>query len=68
MVDERIPKKFLNGKFHNERPAGKPRTRYEGVFWRDTSQTLEIRGWRRRAEEKGEWRPLLRNARTQKGL
>lgn len=27
MEDERIPKKVLNGKFHNTRPMGKARTR-----------------------------------------
>jgi len=26
MKDESIPKKVLNGKFHNTRPVGKPRT------------------------------------------
>jgi hypothetical protein len=47
MEDERIPIKVLNGKFHITRPVGKPRTRWEDVVWRDTSQTLGIRGWRR---------------------
>jgi len=28
MEDERLPKKFLNGKFHNTRPVGKLRTRW----------------------------------------
>jgi len=46
-LEERIPNKVLNGKFHNTRPAGKPRRRWEDVVRRDTSQILGIRGWMR---------------------
>lgn len=28
MEDERLSKNVLNGKFHNTRPVGKPRTRW----------------------------------------
>ena len=66
--DERIPKKVLNEKFHNLKPAGKPRTIWEVVIWRNTSQILEIQGSRRQAEDREEWRHLLREARAQKGL
>ena len=66
--DERIPKKVLNVKFHNKRPVGKPSTRRGDVVRRDTSQIVEIRGWRRRAEDKEEWRRLPREVRAQKGL
>jgi len=48
--------------------VGKPRRRWEVVVRRDTSQILGIRGWKRRVEEKEEWRRLLREARAQKGL
>jgi len=68
MDDERIPKKFLNVKCHYIRQMGKPRRRWEDVVRRDTSQILGIRGWRRGAEDKEEWRRLLREARAQKGL
>jgi len=50
--------KVLDGKFHNKRPVGKPRTKWEHIFWRDTSQILGLRGWR----------CLLRKAKAQKGL
>jgi hypothetical protein len=68
MEEERIPQKVLNGKFHKTRPVGKPRTRWEDVVRRDTSQILGTRGWRRGAEDREEWRQLLREARAQKGL
>jgi hypothetical protein len=48
--------------------VGKPRTRWKEVVRTDTSQILGIRGWRRRAEDKEEWRRLLRETRAQYGL
>jgi hypothetical protein len=56
MGDEGWPITFLNGKHHNKRQMGKPRTRWEDVIRRDTSQTLGKRGLGRRAEEREELR------------
>jgi len=68
MEEERIPKKVLNGNFYTTRPVGRPRTRWADVVQRDALQLLGIRGWRRRAENRDEWRRLLREAKAQKGL
>ena len=68
MEAERIPKKFLNGNFHTTRAVGRPRTRWADVVQRDALQLLGIRGWRRRATNRGEWRRLVREAKAQKGL
>ena len=68
MEEERIPKKVLNGAFHNTRPAGRPRTRWADVVQRDALQLLGMRGWRRRAENRDEWRHALREAKARKGL
>jgi hypothetical protein len=68
MVEERIPKKFLNGKFHTTRPLGRPRTRWVDVVQRDALQLLGIRGWRRRAANGDRWRHLMRKAKVRKGL
>jgi hypothetical protein len=38
--------KVLNGEFHNKRTVAKPRTRWEDVVRRGTSEILGIRGWR----------------------
>jgi len=42
----------LEGKFHNTRPVREPRTSWEDIVWRDTSQMLGRRGWRSRAEDR----------------
>jgi hypothetical protein len=68
MEEERIPKKVLNGYLHTTRPVGRPRTRWEDVVQRDALQLLGIRGWRRRAVNRDEWRCLVREAKAQKGL
>jgi hypothetical protein len=61
MEDECIPpKKTSYGKFHNRRQVGKIRTRWKDVVRWDTSQILGIRGCWREAEDREEWRRLLR--------
>ena len=63
-----IPQKVLNGKFHNTRPVGRPRIRWEDAVQKDALQRLGTRGWRRRAENRDERRQLLREAKARKGL
>ena len=46
-MEDNIPKKALNVKFPNTRPGGKPITRWKAVIWRDTSQIIGIKGWKR---------------------
>jgi hypothetical protein len=68
MEEERIAKKVLNGNFYTTRPVGRPRTRWADVVQRDALQLLGIRGWRRSAKSRDEWRRLMREAKTRKGL
>ena len=68
MEEERIPKEVLNGNFHTTRPVGRPRTRWADVVQRDALQLLATRGWKRRATNRDEWRRLMREAKTRKGL
>jgi hypothetical protein len=68
MEEERIPKKDLNGNFHTTRPVGRPRTKWTDVVQRDALQLLGIRGWRRRAVNRDEWRRLARKTKARKGL
>ena len=68
MEQERIPKKVLNGNFYTTRPLGRPRARWAGVVQRDALQLLGLRGWRRRAENRDEWRRLMGEAKARRGL
>ena len=61
-------KKVLNGNFQATRPVGRPRNRWADVVQRDALQLLGIRGWRRGAENRDEWRRLMGEAKARKGL
>jgi hypothetical protein len=50
------------------RPVRRPRTRWADVVQRDALRLLGIRGWSRIAENRDEWRRLMRGAKTRKGL
>jgi hypothetical protein len=68
MEGERIPKKVLNGTFHNTRPVERPRARWADMVQRDALQLLGVRGWRRKSSNKDEWRHALREAKPRKWL
>ena len=61
-------KKFLSGYFYTTRPVARPRTRWTDVVQKDALQLLGIRGRRRRAENRDEWRRLMREVKARKGL
>jgi len=48
--------------------VGGPRTGLADVVQRDTLQLLGIRRWRRRAENRDEWRRFMRETKARKGL
>jgi hypothetical protein len=68
MEEERISKNVLNGNFHTKRPVGRPRTKWANVVQKDALQLLGIRGWRRRAANRDEWRRVMGDAKARKGL
>jgi len=69
MEEERLQKKkVLNGNFYTKRQVGRPRTRWADVVQRAALQLLGIRSWRRRAENRDEWRRLMMEAKARKGL
>jgi hypothetical protein len=66
-MEGRMPKRDLNGKFHNTRSVGRPRIRWEDAVQTDALQILGTRGWRK-AKNREEWRQILREAKARKGL
>jgi hypothetical protein len=68
MEEERIPKKVLNKTFCTTRSVGRPRNRWANVVQKDALKLLGIRGWRRRAANRDEWRRLMREAKARNGL
>jgi hypothetical protein len=48
--------------------VGRSRIIWADVVQRDALQLLGIRGWRRRAANRDEWRRLVREAKARKGL
>jgi hypothetical protein len=68
MEEDSIPKKVLNGTYRNKRPVGRPRIRWADMVQRDALQLLGVRGWRKRASNRDEWRHALREAKARKGL
>ena len=61
-------KEVLNGNFYTTRPVGRPRIIWVYVVQRDALQLPGIRGWKRRAENRDEWRRLMREAKARKVL
>jgi len=68
MEEERIPKKGFKWKLLRHKPVERPRTGWVDVVQRDALHLLGIRGWRRGAENRDEWRHLMREAKVRKGL
>jgi len=61
-------KKGSKRKLLHHKPVGRPRTRWVDVVQRDALHLLGIRGWRRRAENRDEWRRLMGEVKARKGL
>jgi len=60
--------KGFKRKLLHHKPVGRPRNRWADVVQRDALQLLGIRRWRRSAENRDEWRRLMREAKGRKGL
>ena len=69
MEEERIQKKkVFKRKLLLYETVGRPRSGWADVVQRDVLQLLGIRGWRRKTENRDEWRRLMREAKARQGL
>ncbi|PNF43171.1 hypothetical protein B7P43_G15655 [Cryptotermes secundus] len=64
MDKERIPKKILYSTIGGRRRAGKPRTRWIDAVEEDAKKLMGVRNWKRAAQEREEWRGLIREAKA----
>ena len=71
MEEERIPKRGFKWKLPHHKTSGKTKNQMGGCGPEGSITTAgdkRIRGWRRRAENRDEWRHLIREAKARKGL
>jgi hypothetical protein len=64
MNKERIPKKILYSTIGGRRRVGKPRNRWIDAVEEDAKKLMGVRNWKRRAQDREEWRGLIREAKA----
>ncbi|PNF26525.1 hypothetical protein B7P43_G13967 [Cryptotermes secundus] len=64
MDKDRIPKKILYSTIGGRRRAGKPRTRWIDVVEEDAKKLMGIRNRKRAAQDREEWRGVIREAKA----
>ena len=67
MDDERACKKIFEGKPEGRRRRGRPRKRWQDDVEEDLKR-LGVRGWRRKARDRAEWKEVVFQARALQGL
>jgi hypothetical protein len=67
MEDSRMPKRVMRGKINTRRKRGRPKVRWlDDVH--DDLREMGIEGWRRKAQDKDQWRRIAQEAKTHVGL
>jgi hypothetical protein len=66
MSNDRSTKKLYNNKPEGLRLVGRPRKRWLDEVEQNLKQ-MEVRGWKRRAQNRDEWRSILREAKVLHG-
>jgi hypothetical protein len=64
MNKERIPKKILYSTIGGRRLVGKPINRWIDVVEEDVKKLMGVRNWKRTAQDREEWRGLIREAKA----
>jgi hypothetical protein len=67
MEDSRMPKRVMRENIYTRRKRGRPKVR-----WLDDVQEgireMEIEGWRRKAQDRDQWRRIAQEAKADVGL
>jgi hypothetical protein len=60
----RIPEKILHTTIAGRRRVGKPRKRWIDAVEEDAKELMGVRNWKRIAQDREEWRGLIREAKA----
>jgi DNA polymerase II small subunit/DNA polymerase delta subunit B len=67
MEDSRMPKRVMREKIYTRRKRGRPKVRWLDDVQEDLRET-GIEGWRRKAQDRDQWRRIAQEAKTHVGL
>jgi transcription termination factor 2 len=64
MEDSRMPKRVMREKIYTRRKRGRPKVRWLD----DVREDMGIEGWRRKAQDRDQWRRIAQEAKAHAGL
>ena len=67
MEDSRMPKRVMREKIYTRRKIGRPKVRWLDDVQEDLRE-MRIEGWRRKAQDRDQWRRIAQEAKTHVGL
>jgi hypothetical protein len=67
MEDRRMPKRVMTDKICTRRTGGRPKVRWLDDVHEDLRE-MRIEGWRRKAQDRDQWRRTAQEAKAQVGL
>jgi hypothetical protein len=67
MEDSRMPKRVMSQKIYTRRKRGEPKVRWLDDVQEDLPE-MGIEGWRRKAQNRDQWRRIAQEAKAHVGL